>query len=207
MKSKEVLENIAGYSTERLSSVTVEDRSYGYDKNIRGEYMLGLTFSNSPAYVAERLALNAQDARAAFARPMPLIARSSILANIPNLLLIDYSIDSQTKISASAHANLTTRKALEIARDHVKDEFGSRALEHAIYIAHPVHMQRVEEIAKKLGFNGTPFLDLGLDAPEKWRRYELMKRLHHKARTFILKPIGMFKNTPSGYQLWQRQKK
>lgn len=158
------------------------------------DYIMGLAFGGRETYATKRLAINAQDAQI-FGEgfELPLIAQWAILVNMERIKPTDFSIDSQTVGSAPREAQMTTRQAMEIARDYVVSEFGRDSLKSALYVAHPAHMERVIAIGKKLDFRGIPFVDkeviwntgqesLGAGAtvsPQKWRRRELVTRAHH----------------------------
>ncbi len=194
MGIQRLFRNLTDYNDSLLARVEIGDRMYNTKIPLEGEYLLGLAFGGRETHATQSLARSAIDARKISEKNLPLIAQWAILVNIPKIRFDDYSIDSETKGSAPYEASLNTREVMERARQFIIEEHGQNSLKHAIYLAHPAHMERVIGIGKKLDFQGIPFVDadivgwntgqehLGAGAtvsPSKWLKRELVTRLNH----------------------------
>jgi hypothetical protein len=163
---------------------------------------IGLAFGNAQAPCTKRLALAMHQAREYYGTPFPIIAQQALLVNLRgygarNFLSID-SLAPEERIIGKVskpgavildeypvEARLNTFEALELARGIYKNK--GLSLGNCLFFAHPAHMERVMNAARKLGFEGRPFVEgevswnWGLrdatSSPFRWIVWELMARV------------------------------
>ena len=188
-----ILRNLRNYEGP-LTEVNVRGENYRTIPDFEPSVIFAQAFGADTGVFSynQRLAIATRDAREFFEQDLTAIVQEEVGKCLKRIREGNfYSIGESYKEGerAKLRSKIDTRGVLELCGE-VAEKSGLD-VNKVLYIAHPLHIYRVMEIGKKLGFDGEPFIEKEVHwNPEDkqpwvrsvklWIPREILTRIHHK---------------------------
>lgn len=197
MRWSQWFDNLGDYN-ERLDSINLKEATYKTKKGFRPSVIVALSFGNSRDKYSYnfRLAKILKDA-VSITKCRKVILEEAVYQifcknfNQSKLKMFKFGEHAEDSL---LNSSINTREGLILTKKIIKkNKFNSKKI---LFIAHPAHIFRVLEIAKKLGLNGESFIEKKGFYPKKdgqifarWKTTfvlrEILVRIHHKILGWI----------------------
>jgi hypothetical protein len=188
-----MLENLLDYHDESLETLSIRERKYRLVPTAQPSAIVAASFGTTSCN--ERLADAVKDARRLYSKDAYAVLQWEIFSAYQQKYIVhDMAYVGGPQAGSALFSELDTHGMLERAGL----ELSSRgiALDKLLYVAHPAHLHRVMAVGRKLGMNGTPFVEKEVHwsspddrqkwtrGPKRWAMREVLTRVHHKIKGY-----------------------
>jgi hypothetical protein len=188
-----MLENLCGYDDDSLETLAIRERKYRLNPHVQPSAIVAASFGTTSCN--ERLADAVNDARRLYNQDLFAVMQWEVFsAYLRKYSARDTKCVGGEQQGGAVFSQLDTRGVLSLAKEDLSS--CGIALDNLLYVAHPAHMHRVMAVGRKLGMNGTPFVEQDIywsephdrqkwtRGPKRWAMREVLTRAHHKIKGY-----------------------